>query len=109
MPSKAIELASFDLYKRVLSPSTHQTAPGGLVTSIAGGLAGLYLAFFFPPHNIMSGSSHERKHLSSKAMHANLLATPVVAPIGFLAVNGHCTFSVSAAEVSMYAGPWQHG
>ena len=42
MPSKAIELASFDLYKRLLSPapSGDRRGPGGLATSVAGGLAG---------------------------------------------------------------------
>lgn len=41
MPSKAIELASFDLYKKLLSVNGEGKAPGGLVTSLAGAMAGI--------------------------------------------------------------------
>lgn len=44
MPSKAIELASFDLYKKVLgaalSGGRKRDHPGGLATGLAGALAG---------------------------------------------------------------------
>ena len=43
MPSKAIELASFDMYKKTLGrlrPGGSSTHPGGLATGCAGALAG---------------------------------------------------------------------
>ena len=46
MPSKAIELASFDLYKKVLSVNKDGKGRGGVVTSLAGAMAGW---FFNPP------------------------------------------------------------
>ena len=40
MPSKAIELASFDMYKRLLARDSQGAGMAGLATSVAGGLAG---------------------------------------------------------------------
>ena len=43
MPSKAIELASFDMYKKTLGrlrPGGSSSHPGGLATGFAGALAG---------------------------------------------------------------------
>ena len=43
MPSKAIELASFDMYKKTLGrlrPGGDSSHPGGLATGVAGAFAG---------------------------------------------------------------------
>ena len=45
MPSKAIELASFDMYKKTLGrlrPGGSSSHPGGLATGFAGALAGAH-------------------------------------------------------------------
>lgn len=41
MPSKAIELATFDLYKKFLIPGDPSNGVGGFLTSVAGAMAGL--------------------------------------------------------------------
>lgn len=44
MPSKAIELASFDMYKKTLGrlrPGGSSSHPGGLATGVAGAFAGV--------------------------------------------------------------------
>ena len=43
MPSKAIELASFDLYKKYLIPGDPSNGIGGFLTSVAGAMAGRVL------------------------------------------------------------------
>ena len=40
MPSKAIELASFDLFKKVLIPGDPSNGIGGFLVSVAGAMAG---------------------------------------------------------------------
>lgn len=45
MPSKAIELASFDMYKKLMSRDGQSAGVAGFATSIAGGLAGPSLSF----------------------------------------------------------------
>ena len=66
MPSKAIELASFDMYKKTLGklrPGGSSSHPGGLATGFAGALAGAYL------HVLIHALSSQAADLQARTDH----------------------------------------
>ena len=77
MPSKAIELASFDLYKKVLIPGDPSNGIGGFLTSVAGAMAGQSLhlgALTQPPSKELQAKQQlVRLHISQGGMSCTLL------------------------------------
>ena len=84
MPSKAIELASFDMYKKTLGrlrPGGSSAHPGGFATGFAGALAG----------------AHTYQHTSSYPPHAHVQP---YRPPGFVASVGESSGTLGAASIS---------